>query len=115
MEVLVTKSIEKELYKILSSQKSIDFFINKLKKKNIENIYIKRPFVKIKVSVFWLALRIIGEYRKVEWRLVLILIVKKADKTYWSNLTWSKEIEHKVISILPKLSQDIKNLHYKIY
>ncbi len=115
MEILITHCVEKEFKKVLHSQKSVNFFIRKIKQTDIEELYLKRPFVKIKVSIFWLALRVVWEYRKIEWRLVLILILKKSDKHYWYNLTWSKEIEHKVISMLPKISTDLKNLHYKIY
>ena len=115
MKILLPKIVEKDLLKLVLSKKSILILMEKIKKQNIEEIYLKRPFVKIKISIFWLTLRIIWEYRKMSWNLVLVLIIKKTNKKYWENLIWSKEIENKVINILPKISDDIKNNKYIIY
>lgn len=115
MKIILPQIVEKELFKILISDKSIESLIKKIKTQDIEKIYLKRPFVKIKVSFFWLVLRIIWEYRKIDWVLVLILIFKKTDKKYWNNLVWSKEIENKIINLLPKIWEDMKNNNYKIY
>ena len=115
MKIILPKTVEKDLFKILVSDKSIEWIINKIKTQDIEKIYLKRPFVKIKVSFFWLTLRIIWEYKKNNWILVLILIFKKTDKKYWDNLIWSKEIENKIINILPKIWEDMKNNNFKVY
>ena len=115
MKILLTQTVEKELIKTFSSQKSVDFFIKKIKENNQDTIYIQRPFVKIKVGVFWLSLRVVWEYRKVWGQLVIILIIKKSDKRYWNNLLWSKEIKQKVCWTLWKIAKDISLNNYKIY
>ena len=113
--ILITKSIKKELDWIFTSNKSINLLIKKLKSQEICNIYLKRPFVKIKISIFSNVLRLIWEYRKINWILVLILIFKKSDKKYWDNTIWSKDIENLVINKLSKISQEIKENEYNMY
>jgi len=114
-KILISETVKNELLSIFKSQKIIDILINKIKNKNIENIYLKRPFVKIKVSIFNDTFRIVWEYRKIKWTLVFILIFKKSNKKYWNNLTWSKEIENLTINMLSKIKEDILNKTYKIY
>lgn len=115
MKIILPKTAEKDLFKMLISDKSIEELIEKIKLQNIEKIYLKRPFVKIKVSFFWLTFRIIWEYKKIDWFLVLILFFKKTNKKYWNNLIWSKEIESKIINILPKIWDDLEKNNFKIY
>ena len=115
MKILLSKSIEKDFLKIIISKKSLKFLIEKIKKQNIESIYLKRPFVKIKISIFWLTLRIIGEYRKINWILILILIFKKNCKKNWENIFWSKDIDKKIKNTLKKISKDIQNKDFDIY
>jgi len=52
MKIILPQIVEKELFKILISDKSIESLIKKIKTQDIEKIYLKRPFVKIKVSFF---------------------------------------------------------------
>lgn len=112
---MISETTLKELKNILKSSKIIDILIKKLKNKNIENIYLERPFVKIKVSLFDFNLRIIWEYRKINWILVLILIFKKSDKKYWNNLIWANQIENLTKNMLIKITKDIKEWKYNIY
>jgi hypothetical protein len=58
-KILITESVQKKLISIFKSQKIIDILIKKIKLVNIEDIYLKRPFVKIKVSIFNDTFRII--------------------------------------------------------
>jgi hypothetical protein len=60
-------------------------------------------------------LRIVWEYRKIDWILVLILILKKTDKKYWNNLVWSKEVEDKIWTLLPKILKNLEDNNYKVY
>lgn len=59
MNILVATGVGKELTKLFKSEKVISIFLEKLKHINPELIYLKRPYVKIKVSLFSTTFRII--------------------------------------------------------
>lgn len=59
--------------------------------------------------------RFIWEFTKVNWILTIILIFKKSDKKYWTNLIWSKEIEDLILNKLKHIQKDILNWDYKLY
>lgn len=52
MKILLSETLEKDLNKIFSWENAKIIFLNKLKEINLELIYLKRPYVKIKVSLF---------------------------------------------------------------
>lgn len=115
MRILISKTVEKDIYKVFSSQNSINLLVKKVKAINIENIYLKRPFVKIKVSILSINFRIIWEFKKLNWILTLILLFKKSNKKYWTNLVWSDDIEKLVLNKLENIQKDIINWDYKLY
>lgn len=113
MKIIIANCVERDLNKLLSK---VEFFIllKKLKKTNVEGIYLKRPFVKIKISILKKVIRLIAEFKKEKWVLVLNLIFLKADKTFWENITWNK-VEEKLLLQLTKIDNDLRNLNFKIY
>lgn len=115
MKVLISKTVKKDISKIFSSKNSIHLLVKKIKNTNIENIYLKRPFVKIKISFLWINFRIIWEFKKINWILVFILLLKKSNKKYWDNLIWSDDIEKLILNRLESIQKDILNWEYEFY
>lgn len=115
MQILLTETLEKDLSKIFSWDNAKIIFLNRLKEINPELIYLKRPYVKIKVSLFSISFRIIWKFQIINWILVLIFVLKKVDKTFWENIIWNKKLESKIDIRLSKINQDIENWNYKLY
>lgn len=115
MKILVSYTTEKELNKIINSDNAKIVFFNKLKNINPELIYLKRPYVKIKVSLFNIAFRIIWKFKKINWILVLIFVLKKVDKNFWENIIWNKRLENRIDFKLGKINEDIEKWNYKLY
>ena len=115
MKILVSETLEKDLNKIFNWENAKIIFLNKLKEINPELIYLKRPYVKIKVSLFNISFRIIWKFQIINWILVLIFVLKKIDKTFWENIIWNKTFESKIDIRLLKINQDIEKWSYKLY
>jgi len=115
MKILVSNILSKELSKFFQSDKTLNIFLNKLKRQKPELIYLKRPYVKIKVSLFDISFRIIAKYDKNNDILVLIFVKNKTNKTFWENIFWNKDLEEKINFRIEKISDDIENNNYKLY
>jgi len=82
MKVLVSATVEKEVYKIFSSHKLQELLFLKISEQKHNIIYIKRPYLKIKMKIFSSSLRIIARYFYEKDLLVIIFVLKKTDKNF---------------------------------
>ena len=112
MKILICDIVQKELTKIFSSAKAQELFLDKLKLTSPEAIYLKRPYVKIKVRLFSSSLRIIANYSKRHNILVLLFVFKKSDKTFGDNVFWNKAYEQKIIKRNENINVEIKSKSY---
>ncbi len=104
MKIVITNTFKKDFLKIFLHEKMINIFINKLKESNL--IYLNSNIFKFKfhirtLSVRWILLVNIND------KYIPILIVKKSDKQFWQNLVFDKKLENKLLTIIPKIENDI--------
>ena len=115
MRVLVSWTVEKEVFKIFSSLKLQEVLFTKISEQTHNIIYIKRPYIKIKLRIFSSSLRIVARYFPEEDLLILLFVLKKTDKNFWENIYWDKDTELRVIQRNERINSDIKKSNYKLY
>ena len=114
MKIIITKTFLKDYEKILNKNK-LEKVISKIKQKlELDLIYLKRPFLKIKFNIDNISVRLVWKYIENRFLLFPIFIYKKTDKNNWYNIVW-KEIELKVLDRMIKLDLDLNNWNFKIY
>jgi len=110
MHIIITDSFKKRYKKILLLVDLIKL-TNKIKIINL--ILLKYPYLKLKITIWWIAIR--GVLLKTKWwNWVFLIICLKKDKNCWYNLTFDsikKEIEYMEIKVL----EDIKNKNFEKY
>lgn len=111
MKILITDSVNLDLLSIIKSEKNKKKFLLKIREKiNLnwwKNIFLKRPFIKIKVNFLNISFRIIAENNIENNFVVLMLFFKKSDKNFWENLVWSDELEKKIKNQMIKIQSDL--------
>ncbi len=115
MKIIISNIVSKELSIFFKSDKTLNIFLDKLKNQNSKFLYLKRPYIKIKVSLFDISFRIIAKIDKNNQLLVLVFIKNKTNKLFWENIFWNKWLEQKINIRLNKISDDIELWNYKLY
>ena len=118
MKIIITNTF-KENYK--------DFFWKEFKTCSIEKIisiinkeiiihemYINRPFIKIKFNFCNRAIRLLISKDEDALLIIPVFITDKNDKKYWYNMIW-KNIENKVLKIMENITEDILSKNYSVY
>ena len=114
MKIIITKTFLKDYEKILNKNK-LEKVISKIKQKlELDLIYLKRPFLKIKFNIDNISIRLVWKYIENRFLLFPIFIYKKTDKNNWYNIVW-KDIELKILDRMIKLDLDLNNWNFKIY
>ena len=114
MKIIITKTFLKDYEKVLNKNK-LEKVISKIKQKlELDLIYLKRPFLKIKFNIDNISIRLVWKYIENRFLLFPIFIYKKTDKNNWYNIVW-KDIELKILDRMIKLDLDLNNWNFKIY
>lgn len=110
MKIIITNSFKTKFKKIISL---ID--LNKLCKKIKENnlILLNQPYVKLKLFIWWIAIRWILLKTK-WWNIVFLILCFKKDKNCWDNLTF-ETYKKEIIFMETKVLEDIEKWDFKIY
>jgi len=104
MKIIFSKTVLKDFKKICDE---IDKFVGKLKNDfDAYRLYLKRPYIKIKVKLCNKWLRIVARYDEKSDNLLIVLVYNKSDKQYWYNLTWDK-VKNLIILKLRKIEKEI--------
>lgn len=109
MKIIIADSFSKKYKKELFL---ID--INKLSKKINENniIFLNHPYIKLKVIIWWIAIRWILLKTNL-WNLVFLVLCFKKDKNCWDNLSF-ETYKFEILSMEQKVLSDIENWNFKI-
>ncbi len=111
MNVIITKSFEKDGIKIFWSVKNWEQFCIQFKK--TQKISLKSPFKKFKFSLQGISVRGIYVMTKKQ-QYIPIFIVKKSDKKYGMNLIITSEILPILENKYRKSLEDIENGEFAI-
>jgi len=110
MKVIATNSF-KQRYKKLVSLIDLKKLSNKLKE--IRLITLKYPYLKLKLYIWWIAIRwVILKTRW--WNLVYLLLCLKKDKNCWYNITF-ENLKKEISLMESKVISDIKKWLYEEY
>ena len=113
MNIIVTKTFEKEFYKIFNKKIELSSFCNKIKIWKFINLKI--PYQKYKFSISWISIRWIIVIHNDKINIIPIFVIKKSDKTYWDNLILNKEIDNILNLKYDKAISDIRDNNYTSY
>lgn len=109
MKIILT-DIFLEKHKKLISLIDLDKLCNKIKENNL--ISLIYPYLKLKLYIWWVAIRWI--LLKTEWwNLVFLILCFKKDKSCWENLTF-QTYKKEIISMEEKVLEDIVNWKFRI-
>ena len=118
MKILITDSVKSDLLSIIKSENSKKKFLLKIKEKINwnwwKNIFLKRPFIKIKVNFLNITFRIVAENNLENNLVILMLFFKKSDKNFWENLVWNPELEKKIKSRMVQIQSDLLSDRYEL-
>ena len=118
MKVIITETFENKYKKFFWKEFrycSIEKIISIINKEIIiHEIYINRPFMKIKFNFCNKTIRLVVSKDEDALLIIPIFITDKNDKSYWYNMIW-KNIETKVLNIMENITKDINNQKYKVY
>ena len=112
MNIIITKTFLKDFNKLIKQEKSLELFIEKIKKYKLINL--ENNYKKYNINLFWIAIRWIILI-KIEKYQIPILIFKKSNKKYWMNLYLDTKIEKLLENQYLKIKEDIENNNFKIY
>lgn len=109
MKIVLTNSFLSKFKKTVSL-----INLNKLCEKIKENnmILLNHPYVKIKLYIWWIAVRWILLKTK-WWNLVFLILCFKKDKNCWDNLTF-ENYKKEIIYMENKILEDLEKWNYKI-
>lgn len=82
MRILVSDTLKKDIEKLFHSENILSIFLAKISKVNPEKIYLKRPYVKIKITIFSYTLRVIARYIPENSLLIPLFILEKKNKRF---------------------------------
>lgn len=112
MKILITNSFLKDFEKTIKLKNWLNIFLQKLKESNIFRLNDETKKFKFYISnISVRGIVFINEYNIG----IPILIVKKSDKKYWSNLVLNKEIEDILKIKLVDMNSDLIKWKYKKY
>jgi len=118
MKIIITDTFEKSYKKFFSKEYktcSIERIISIINKEIIiHEMYINRPFMKIKFNFCNKAIRLLVSKDEDALLVIPVFITDKNDKKYWYNMVW-ENIENKVLKIMEHITKDILNKNYNIY
>ena len=111
MKIVISKTVLKELNSICND---VDWFVKKIKRGFVGyKIYLKRPYVKIKINLCNKGLRIVARYDDESDFLLIIFVFEKKDKIYGENLIWDT-ISDRILIRLRKIEEELRKGDYKI-
>ena len=110
MKVIITDSFLNRYKKVISI---INLEKLLLKIKEINLITLKYPYLKLKLNIWWVAVRWVL-LKTNWWNLVFLILCFKKDKNCWENIIFSK-LEKEIYFMEEKVLNDIKNKNYIEY
>jgi len=112
MKIILTDSTKKNFLKICNE---LDLLIKKIKSVLFKKgIYIKRPYLKIKINLCNKALRLVWKYEKDIWIFLLIVILEKKNKNLWENIRWDT-INKTILLNMQKIEKELNDWKYKVF
>ena len=117
MKIIITNTFLENYLKYFKKQSNCSIIkicsiINK--EVLLNEIYLKRPFMKFKFKFCNKAIRLLVMKKENKNVVIPIFITDKNDKQYWYNMIW-KNIEFKVLKIVNNINLDIENERYEIF
>ncbi len=110
MKYIITKFFEKQFYKNVLDL-TIEQFISKIDINSKNFIWLKKPFIKVKIKSKNKSYRLILSFDSNEIIILFINIFDKKDKKYWENINW-KLHKDDILYWTRKNMECIKNLEY---
>ena len=110
MKYIITKFFEKQFNKNVLDL-NIEEFISKIDTNSKNFIWLKNPFVKLKINSKNKTYRVIISYNSVDIIILFINIFDKKDKKYWENINWNIHKEE-IKYWTEKNMECIKSGHY---
>jgi len=110
MLIIITETFNKSYKKYFRKQDNCSLIkicsiINK--EALLNQIYLNRPFMKLKFNFCDKAIRLLVMKKENKNIIIPIFITDKNDKVYWYNMTW-KNIEEKIKNIMKNIFDDIE-------
>jgi len=110
MKVILTKSFLSKYKKIIWLV-DLDKVIWKIKV--IKLVNLKYPYLKLKLIIWWIAIRWVLIKTK-WWNLIFIILCFKKDKKCWNNLSFENS-HREIVNMEIKVLKDIENGDYTTY
>jgi len=110
MRIIITNSFSNK-YKRIISLINLEKLCSKIKENNL--IALNYPYLKLKLYIWWLAIRWIL-LKTSWWNLVFLVLCFKKDKTCWDNLTF-ENYKKEIISAEARALEDIEKWNYYFF
>ena len=108
MKIIITKSFLKK-YKKTIDLIDLEKLSSKIKKINL--ITLKFPYLKLKLNIWWIAIRWVLLKTK-WWNIIFLILCLKKDKNCWYNITFNN-LKKEIINMEDKVINDLKNNDFK--
>jgi len=107
MRIIITNSFLKKYKKIvwLINLKKLS-----LKIKKINLITLKYPYLKLKLNIWWIAIRWVL-LKTHWWNFIFLILCLKKDKNCWNNILFSN-FKKEILYMESKTIKDIENKNY---